>query len=75
MSRALRSTGGNDGLVFYRRLANILPSLLKSNGLLALEVGHTQAEAVSALLAEKFYDVKTVCDLAGIRRVVSGRRK
>lgn len=67
--------GGNDGLVFYRRLANISPSLLKPNGLLALEVGHTQAEAVSALLAEKFYDVKTVCDLAGIRRVVSGRRK
>ena len=67
--------GGNDGLVFYHRLADISPSLLKPDGLLALEVGHTQAEAVSALLTEQFYDVKTVCDLAGIRRVVSGRRK
>ena len=67
--------GGADGLAFYRRLADVAPGILKPGGLLALEVGHMQAKAVSELLVEKFYDVKTVCDLAGIRRVVSGRRK
>lgn len=66
--------GGADGLVFYRRLAQLAPAMLKPGGLLALEVGHKQAEAVMELLATDFYERKTVCDLAGIRRVVMGRR-
>lgn len=66
--------GGADGLVFYRRLAQIVPAMLRPGGLSALEVGHTQAEAVMELFAAGFHDRKTVCDLAGIRRVVMGHR-
>lgn len=68
--------GGNDGLTFYRHLAKACAHLLKPDGLLALEVGHDQADAVSALLCATgcFYSVDTQCDLAGIQRVVYGRR-
>lgn len=67
--------GGRDGLVFYRRISEIAPLLLKSNGLLALEIGYTQAEAVTALLHSGFKDIRTVKDLAGNNRVVMGRMK
>lgn len=67
--------GGTDGLTFYRRLAQTVPVMLRQGGLLALEVGHTQAQAVAGLLEKDFTDIKQVRDLAGIARVVSGRRK
>jgi release factor glutamine methyltransferase len=44
-------------------------------GLLALEGGFDQAPAVAALLAEHGFDqITRRKDLAGIERVVSGRR-
>lgn len=67
--------GGADGLVFYRRLVQTVPYILRAGGLFALEVGHMQADIVAKLFENDFCDIKTVCDIAGIRRVVSGRRK
>lgn len=67
--------GGADGLTFYRRLADIVPHMLKSGGIAAFEVGHTQADKVMDMMREGFYGIEAVCDLAGIRRVVCGKRK
>lgn len=63
--------GGSDGLIFYRRIISLLPKLLNPGGLVAFEVGHNQADSVCDILKEQgCTDIKTVCDLAGIKRVV-----
>ncbi len=67
--------GGEDGLCFYRAIIGNIHSCLKKGGLLAFEVGHDQADAVARLMEKDFCSVETVCDLAGIRRVVLGLRK
>ncbi len=66
--------GGDDGLMFYRRIAALLPKLLKKGGFLAFEVGHDQAEDVAKILEYAgCTDIDFRTDLAGIRRVVMGR--
>lgn len=63
--------GGPDGLAAYRSLAPGAAKLLAPDGLLALEVGADQAQAVAALLRASGFDkVATRCDLAGIERCV-----
>lgn len=64
--------GGSDGLLFYRAIAQHWLPLLAADGMMALEVGAGQAPAVSALLREKGCRTETVCDAAGIERVVCG---
>lgn len=67
--------GGADGLDITRRLVGAAASYLEPGGLLALEGGYDQAPAVSALLESAgFVEVTRHKDLAGIERVVSGRR-
>lgn len=66
--------GGKDGLDFYRIIAEKAPAYLNDNGLLALEVGVDEAEEVRTLLEENF-DVEIKKDLAGIDRIVIGRKK
>jgi release factor glutamine methyltransferase len=67
--------GGSDGLQITRRLVSEATRYLIPGGLLALEGGFDQAPAVEALLAEHgFEDITRRKDLAGIERVVSGRR-
>jgi release factor glutamine methyltransferase len=43
--------GGADGLDFYRAIAASVPPLLKTGGMLVVEVGAGQAEEVAALFA------------------------
>ncbi|MDO4618286.1 MAG: peptide chain release factor N(5)-glutamine methyltransferase [Clostridia bacterium] len=64
--------GGADGLIFYRRITEIAPSLLNKRGLLAFEIGFDQADAVSDLMKENFRDINVIQDLSGNDRVVSG---
>ena len=68
--------GGDDGLCFYRHIANSTASLLAPKGLLALEVGHDQANTVADLIKNTgaFSSVVLSDDLAGIHRVVSARK-
>lgn len=67
--------GGEDGLNFYRRIVSKAPKFLVDGGLLAVEIGINQAVAVKALFAENnFVDVEIFKDLAGIERVVAGRK-
>lgn len=63
---------GEDGLDGYRALIPSAYDKLIGGGLLLLEVGHTQAAAVTQLLkAEKWAEHKTFNDLAGRPRVVA----
>ncbi|HEY0467170.1 MAG TPA: hypothetical protein VGC79_23380 [Polyangiaceae bacterium] len=67
--------GGADGLHVTRRLIGEATRFLSPGGLLALEGGFDQAPAVAALLAESgFGEIVRSKDLAGVERVVSGRR-
>ena len=64
-----------DGLRFYRQLGEHAWQLLRPNGLMALEVGQGQAEAVVALLESgPWKNVTSHADLNGIPRVVTAFR-
>lgn len=66
--------GGEDGLDFYRRLPEICRPLLAPGGVLLLEIGEDQGEAVSALMRSAGYREVTVeKDLSGLDRVVMGK--
>ncbi len=69
--------GGADGLAFYRRIADRAWELLAPGGVLVLEIGDGQAEAVTELLqASDTYDgIEARCDLSGTERVVSCRTR
>ena len=65
--------GGEDGLDFYRRILEGCRAHLCGGGMLFLEIGYDQGEAVSGLLAEAgFLEVAVVKDYAGLDRVVCG---
>ena len=65
--------GGEDGLVFYRRIIEESKITLKNNGILAFEIGHDQGIDVRILMEEAgFKNVKLVKDLAGLDRVLLG---
>jgi release factor glutamine methyltransferase len=67
--------GGADGLHVTRRLVGEAMRYLSPGGLLALEGGFDQAPAVEELLAANgFSEIARSKDLAGVERVVSGRR-
>ena len=65
--------GGDDGLVFYKRIIEESKTTLNNEGVLAFEIGYDQGEEVSNLMKEAgFYNIKLVKDLAGLDRVVLG---
>jgi release factor glutamine methyltransferase len=65
--------GGTDGLAFYRRIAAEARGWLKPGGLLAVEIGATQGEAVRGLFeAAGLRAVRAVQDRAGRPRVACG---
>ena len=61
---------GKEGLDAYRELAPQLPRLLNKSGLAAVEIGHDQGEAVTALLARDGLQARIANDLAGRARAV-----
>ena len=66
---------GEDGLVFYRALAQHYQNALCPGGALVLEIGWQQREAVSALLAEYGWaDIRCIQDFGGNDRCVTARR-
>ncbi|MGL5506292.1 MAG: peptide chain release factor N(5)-glutamine methyltransferase [Paraclostridium sp.] len=65
--------GGEDGLDFYRAITEQSIKYLKTEGILAFEVGHDQAQDVSDILNQNGYSkIYTKKDLQGIDRVVIG---
>ena len=65
--------GGEDGLYFYRKIIPGAVSRLVTGGMLFMEIGYDQAEAVSALMRDAgFYEVRTIRDYGGNDRIVCG---
>ncbi len=64
--------GGEDGLDFYRRLAEKAADHLKDGGFLAMEFGIHQWEPILALFKEtgKFEDFEVIKDYGGIERAI-----
>lgn len=66
---------GSDGLAIYRRLIPAAFAALVPGGFIALEIGHGQRDAVSALLAEcGFSGIEFIADLQAIPRVAVAQR-
>ena len=65
---ALALFGGADGLDFYRRIAKGYRAFLNPGGAMLLEIGSTQAEAVSSLFSVK---TELLRDLSGNPRVLT----
>lgn len=65
--------GGTDGLAFYRRLTAESRSWLVPGGMLVVEIGATQGEAVGALFESAgLQNVRTILDRAKRPRVICG---
>lgn len=68
--------GGADGLDFYRAIASGWFPAINHGGALMVEVGAGQADSVSEIFRRAGLEqVKTVRDLNGIERVVTGLKK
>jgi release factor glutamine methyltransferase len=64
--------GGEDGLYFYREIIRRAPEFLKPEGLLAFEIGYTQAKDVKVMMEKYFRDIVILKDLGNNDRVVMG---
>ena len=63
--------GGEDGLLFYRKILQVQAECLKPEGFILFEVGYDQAEAVVALGKQAgFYNARVIKDYGGNQRVV-----
>ncbi len=65
--------GGQDGLIFYRRIIENAPKWLYTSGWLMMEIGYDQGNAVAGLMKDGgFHEVEVIKDLGGNDRVVRG---
>lgn len=72
---AMALEAGEDGLVFYRALAEHYQKALRPGGALVLEIGWQQREAVTALLeANGWRDVECRKDFGGNDRCILARK-
>lgn len=68
--------GGEDGLVFYRKIAKDYKKYLKNGGICAFEIGFNQGEAVKNILEENgFSEVEIIKDYNGNERIARGTKK
>ena len=68
--------GGESGLDFYERIVSGVGSHLRKSGVLLLEIGHDQGEAVSGLLSRngEFTSIRVLKDLANRDRIVFAKK-
>lgn len=69
--------GGEDGLMFYRRISELAENYLKPHGLLVLEIGYDQGEDLRIMLenAGVFQDINITKDYAGLDRMVTAIKR
>lgn len=67
--------GGADGTDVLRKIAAAAPRCLRAGGLLALEIGESQADVVCNTMSAEFDNVSVRKDLAGLDRIVLGTKK
>ena len=72
---SLALDGGEDGLRFYRIIANNAWKYLNKNGILALEIGYDQNDDVIKLLMAtgKYRDIYSKKDLSNNDRIIVGK--
>ena len=65
--------GGEDGLVFYRRIMREAAGHLKPSGIIIVESGFDEAPQIAALMQDQeLRGIRTVKDYGGLDRVVLG---
>ncbi len=64
-----------NGLEFYRKITEQALEFLKPDGVLMFELGIGEAELVKAFMEKDFEDIKIEKDLAGIERIIYGKRR
>jgi release factor glutamine methyltransferase len=68
--------GGEDGLDFYRRMAVDAQEHLGDDGVLAVEIGFGQRDAVAQIFREGAWKIlEIVKDLSGVDRVIAARKE
>ena len=69
--------GGDDGLIFYKKITEFAQNKLKSGGILAYEIGYDQAESVKKIINEtnSFNEIKLTKDLSGLDRVIIAKKE
>lgn len=70
---SLALTDGGDGLALYRRIAQDIKKYLKPGGVLAVEHGYNQGEAVRGILGQTLTDPRTIQDYGGHDRVTCAK--
>lgn len=63
-----------DGLEFYRKITEKAPDFLNEGGWLMYELGIGESNAVKAFMQEHFTNVTIEKDLAGIDRIIYGKK-
>ncbi len=63
--------GGNDGLEFYRCLADRWYHKVKNNGFIALECGEKQSNLIIDIFRNKFVESNVIFDFNNIDRIVT----
>ena len=69
--------GGQDGLDFYKIIAQHGIKYLKENGSILMEIGYNQKESVTKLFEEEqqYIDIECMKDLSGNDRVICVKKK
>ncbi|MDR9796963.1 peptide chain release factor N(5)-glutamine methyltransferase [Aeribacillus pallidus] len=69
---ALALSGGADGLLYYRKIVEQLPNVIRYPGLIAFEIGHGQGKDVKSMLENRFpkAEVQIEYDMNGKERKV-----
>ena len=62
--------GGNDGLDFYRCIADKWVHNIKPNGFIAMECGENQSEPIINIFNGKFVEKQVLFDFNNIDRIV-----
>ncbi|MBQ8133241.1 MAG: peptide chain release factor N(5)-glutamine methyltransferase [Clostridia bacterium] len=67
--------GGEDGLEFYRVISEKWLPKLKSGGIVSVEIGEEQGEAVSSMLRMAgIENIQVLKDLGGLDRTIAGQK-
>lgn len=65
----------DNGLAIYKKIIKEAPSYLAEKGFLMFELGINEAEEVRKLMEKDFKEIKIEKDLAGIDRIIYGKKK
>lgn len=68
-------TKDEKGLEFYEKITQGAPAILNDGGFLLFELGIGQAQEVKELMQKDFEEIEIIKDLAGIERVISGKKR